>query len=133
MGGSSSDGDRSIVVQEFMIAMRSASELVSRNQTHGQPQHDNDMRVVRGMLEASEARCATLSQQIQQQQQMQQQQTNQNQQLVEDIRRANTLLQASESRSTALAKQLQVCVHFTRCWAPSHPSAADAAASCRGV
>jgi hypothetical protein len=113
MGGSSTDSVRSIVVQEFVIAMRSASELVSQKQTNGhQLQYDNDMRVVRGMLEASEARCATLTQQVQQQQQMQQQQSNQNQQLVEDIRRANTLLQASESRSTALAKQLQVFVCF---------------------
>jgi hypothetical protein len=118
----SSEGDRNVVVQELMVAMRSASEDLmmqkrqqeqehyqqqihqqQRQQLNHQQRHDEDLGRLQGRLEASDARCSVLSQQLQQLQ-LQSQQLH-----AEDLRRANTLLQASESRGTALAQQLQVC------------------------
>lgn len=107
----SGDGDRVILVQELLVAMRSASEemklqkqdqLQEELQQQLQLQHE-DSDLLREKLEASEARCSTLNQQLQQLQ-LHSQQLH-----AEDLRRANTLLQASESRGAALAQQLQVC------------------------
>jgi hypothetical protein len=115
----SGERDRDIVVQELMVAMRSASEdvmmqklqqeqehyqqQIHQQQHYQQKRHDEDLGRLQGRLEASDARCSILSQQLQQLQ-LQSQQLH-----AEDLRRANTLLQASESRGTALAQQLQVC------------------------
>jgi hypothetical protein len=85
--------------------MRSTAEdltLQKQQRQHVQLQHDNDLSRLRERLEASETRCSTLSQQLQQMQFHSQQIHS------EDLRRANSLLQASESRGTALAQQLQV-------------------------
>jgi hypothetical protein len=109
---SNCDGDRVIVVQELLVAMRSANEDVMLQKQHYrqdvlqqqlQQQQDEDVGHMQERLKASEARCSSLSHQLQQLQ-LHSQQLH-----AEDLRRANTLLQASESRGTALAQQLQVC------------------------
>jgi chromosome segregation ATPase len=118
LASSSSGGDRSIVVQEVVIAMRSLSEHAQLQQQ--QRQHDEQTKRLNTMIQMSSDRCVDLDQQMQHLQLQLQQKLQQSQQQekkhAEDIRCVNGILQACQSRCASFEEQVKVVYRIGCCF-----------------